>query len=126
VVGAVGVHGVSGFLGIIWVGIFAAGYPTGVNNVDSSIGGQLIGVATFVPLGFLTGWFSAWVLKKLNLLRVPPEVEIAGLDPVEYVPGIYLPEVGQVPAMLVEPDGTLVEADPLILEEAQELLGGRR
>ena len=37
VVGAVGVHGVSGFLGIIWVGVFAAGYPTGVNNVDSSI-----------------------------------------------------------------------------------------
>jgi ammonium transporter, Amt family len=126
VVGAVGVHGVSGFLGIIWVGIFAAGYPTGVNNVDSSIGGQLIGVATFVPLGFLTGWVSAWVLKKLNVLRVPPEVEIAGLDPVEYSPGIYLPEVGEVPAMLVEPDGTLVEADPLILEEAHELLSGRR
>jgi ammonia channel protein AmtB len=120
------VHGVSGFLGIIWVGIFAAGYPTGVNNVDSSIGGQLIGVATFVPLGFLSGWVSAWVLKKLNLLRVPPEVEIAGLDTVEYVPGIYLPEVGEVPAMLVEPDGTLVEADPLILEEANELLSGRR
>jgi ammonium transporter, Amt family len=120
------VHGVSGFLGIIWVGIFAAGYPTGVNNVDSSIGGQLIGVATFVPLGFLSGWVSAWVLKKLNVLRVPPEVEIAGLDPVEYVPGIYLPEVGEVPAMLVEPDGTLVEADPLILEEAHELLSGRR
>ena len=49
------VHGVSGFLGIIWVGVFAAGYPTGVNNVDSSIGGQLLGVATFLPLGFLSG-----------------------------------------------------------------------
>ena len=43
VVGAVAVHGSSGFLGMIWVGIFAAGYPTGVNNVDSSIGGQLHG-----------------------------------------------------------------------------------
>ena len=39
VVGAVAVHGFSGFLGIIWVGVFAAGYPTGVNNVDSSIWG---------------------------------------------------------------------------------------
>ena len=38
VVGAVAVHGVSGFLGMFWVGIFAAGYPTGVNNVDSIIG----------------------------------------------------------------------------------------
>ena len=40
---------------MIWVGIFAAGYPTGVNNVDSSIWGQLLGVATFLPLGFLSG-----------------------------------------------------------------------
>ena len=122
VVGAVGVHGVSGFLGIIWVGVFAAGYPTGVNNVDSSIWGQLLGVATFLPLGFLTGWVSSWLLKKMNLLRVPPEVEIAGLDTVEYVPDIYLPEVPVRPAALVEPDGTLVDADPLILEEYYELM----
>src|SRR6187200_1349555 len=37
VVGAVAVHGSMGFLALFWVGIFAAGYPTGVNNVDSSI-----------------------------------------------------------------------------------------
>jgi ammonium transporter, Amt family len=129
VVGAVAVHGVSGFLGVFWVGVFAAGYPTGVNNVDSSIWGQLIGIATFVPLGFLSGWFASWVLKKMNLLRVPPEVEIAGLDTVEYVPDIYLPEVGRRPAQLVAPDGTPIDADPLILEEYAELVrnggGGR-
>ena len=43
-------------------------------------GGQLMGLATFLPLGFLSGWFASWVLKKLNLLRVPPEVELDGLD----------------------------------------------
>src|SRR3712207_1307525 len=68
VVGAVAVHGVAGFLGMFWVGVFAAGYPTGLNNVDSSIGGQLMGMATFLPLGFLTGWFASFVLRKLNLL----------------------------------------------------------
>jgi Amt family ammonium transporter len=120
VVGAVAVHGVSGFLGIIWVGIFAAGYPTGVNNIDSNIGGQLIGVATFLPLGFLTGWVSGFVLKKLNVLRVPPEVELAGLDTIEYAPDIYFPEVPHAPAILVEPDGSHVEADPVILGEARE------
>ena len=36
-VGAVAVHGVSGFLGVFWVGVFAAGYPTGLENVDSSL-----------------------------------------------------------------------------------------
>jgi hypothetical protein len=63
------------------------------------------------------------VLKKMNLLRVPPEVEIAGLDTVEYVPDIYLPEVGRRPAELIEADGTHILADPLILEEALELTG---
>ena len=63
------------------------------------------------------------ILRKLNLLRVPPEVELAGLDTVEYCPDIYLPEVGVVPAKLVEPDGTLVEADSLILREALEMMG---
>jgi ammonium transporter, Amt family len=126
VVGAVAVHGVSGFLGIIWVGVFAAGYPTGINNVDSSIWGQLLGVATFVPLGFLTGWVASWVLKRLNLLRVPPEVEIAGIDSVEYAPDIYLPEVARAPDLLIEPDGTRVDADAVILAEALELTQGRR
>jgi ammonia channel protein AmtB len=120
VVGAVGVHGVSGFLGIIWVGIFAAGYPTGVNNVDSSIGGQLIGVATFLPLGFLTGWASSWVLKKLKLLRVPPEVELAGLDTVEYAPDIYMPEHALAEDYLIDADGARIHGDGLIRGEALE------
>ena len=120
VVGAVAVHGFSGFLGMLWVGIFAAGYPTGVNNVDSSLGGQLIGMATFLPLGFLTGWFASWVLRKLNLLRVPPEVEVFGLDTVEYAPDIYLPESATVPEMMVEPDGTLVPAEGIVIPEALE------
>jgi hypothetical protein len=69
------------------------------------------------------------VLRKMNLLRVPPEVEIAGLDTVEYVPDIYLPEVGRRPAELIEADGTHIDADAVILEEALELMrngGGPR
>ena len=51
-----------------------------------------MGFATFLPLGFLTGWFASWLLKKLNLLRVPPEVEIDGLDNAEYEYDIHMPE----------------------------------
>jgi ammonia channel protein AmtB len=118
-VGAVAVHGAAGFLGIIWVGVFAAGYPTGVNNVDSSIGGQLIGVATFLPLGFLTGYAMSWVMKKLNILRVPPEVELMGLDVAEYEPNLYLPEVAVAAEQLVEPDGTAVDA-AVVLRTARD------
>jgi ammonia channel protein AmtB len=107
-VGAVAVHGVAGFLGMLWVGVFAAGYPTGLNNVESSLGGQLVGMMTFLPLGFLSGWLASFVLKRANLLRVPPEVEIEGLDVVEYGELVY-PEFDVSKEFVVEPDGTLVE-----------------
>jgi ammonia channel protein AmtB len=118
-VGAVAVHGFAGFLGMLWVGVFAAGYPTGVNNVDSSIGGQLIGMATFLPLGFLTGYAMSWVMKKLNILRVPVEVELMGLDVAEYEPNLYLPEVAVAEEELVEPDGTSVAAT-IVLQRARD------
>jgi Amt family ammonium transporter len=122
VVGAVAVHGVAGFLGMLWVGIFAAGYPTGLNNVDSSIGGQLIGMATFLPLGFLTGWLASFVLKKLNLLRVPPEVELEGLDVSEYEEDLYMPESARLGERTVEPDGTLVPSEQVLLEAEREVV----
>src|SRR5215218_1415666 len=121
-VGAVAVHGAAGFLGMLWVGVFAAGYPTGVNNVDSSIGGQLMGMATFLPLGFLTGWVCSWVMKKLNILRVPPEVELMGLDVAEYEPNLYLPEVAVVTEQLVEPDGTPVDAATVLRNARDEVV----
>jgi ammonia channel protein AmtB len=122
VVGAVAVHGFAGFMGVIWVGVFAAGYPTGLNNVDSSFAGQMLGVATFVPLGFLSGWVASLLLKKLNLLRVPPEVELDGLDVAEYEPDLYLPEHAKAPDMLVEPDGRPVEADGVLAAASRELV----
>ena len=122
VVGAVAVHGVAGFLGMLWVGIFAAGYPTGLNNVDSSIGGQLIGMATFLPLGFLSGWVASLVLRKLNLLRVPPEVEMQGLDVSEYEEDLYMPEMAKFGEMIVEPDGSLAPSDAVLREAERELV----
>jgi ammonia channel protein AmtB len=122
VVGAVAVHGSMGFLGIIWVGVFAAGYPTGVNNVDSSIWGQLLGVATFLPLGFLSGYLASWIMKKLNILRVPPEVELEGLDLSSYDGDLYLPEVVSPGETLYEPDGTLVPSEPVLREARDEVV----
>jgi ammonium transporter, Amt family len=119
-VGAVAVHGAMGFLGMLWVGVFAAGYPTGVNNVDSSIGGQLIGMATFLPLGFLSGWVASFIMKKLNILRVPPEVELMGIDVAEYEPNLYLPEVAIEEEQLVEPDGTPVTAVTVLQRSRDE------
>jgi ammonium transporter, Amt family len=124
VVGAVAVHGVAGFLGMLWVGVFAAGYPTGLNNVESSIGGQLMGMATFLPLGLLSGWVAAFILRKLNLLRVPPEVELQGLDVSEYEEDLYLPEHARLGETLLEPDGTIVPSEPVLEVAGREVLSG--
>jgi ammonium transporter, Amt family len=120
-VGAVAVHGVAGFLGMLWVGVFAAGYPTGVNNVDSGIGGQLMGMATFLPLGFLSGWLASFVLKKMNLLRVPPIVELEGLDMAEYETDFY-PEHARAPEKIIEPNGEVVVSEPILAQEYAELM----
>jgi ammonia channel protein AmtB len=123
-VGAVAVHGVCGFYGVLLVGIFAGGYPTGVNNVDSSLGGQLMGMMAFIPLAFLPGYCASWVLKKLNLLRVPPEVELEGLDMAEFQQDFF-PEFERVPESIVLPDGEEVDAAPILLEAFAQTNGHR-
>jgi ammonia channel protein AmtB len=114
-VGAVAVHGVCGFYGVLLVGIFAGGYPTGVNNIPVSFGGQLMGMMTFLPLAFLPGFLVSWLLKKFNLLRVPPEVELEGLDMAEFGMDFY-PEFERVPEIVVEPDGREVDGAPVLLD----------
>jgi ammonia channel protein AmtB len=114
-VGAVAVHGVCGFYGTLLVGIFAGGYPTGINNVESSFGGQLIGMMAFLPLAFLPGYVISWLLKRFNLLRVPPEVELEGLDMAEFQADFF-PEFERVPEVIVLPDGEEVEAAPVLLD----------
>ena len=123
-VGAVAVHGFCGFYGVFLVGIFAGGYPTGINNIDSSIGGQLMGILTFVPLGFLPGYVMSWILKKTNLLRVPPEVELEGLDLAEFQQDFY-PEFERVPEVIVGPDGEELEAAPILLDGYGTVTAGR-
>jgi ammonium transporter, Amt family len=118
-VGAVAVHGVCGFYGVLLVGIFAGGFPTGVNNVPVSFGGQLMGMLAFFPLAFLPGFGASWILKKLNLLRVPPEVELEGLDMAEFQQDFY-PEFERVPETIVLPDGQEVEAAPVLIQAFTE------
>ena len=120
-VGAVAVHGVAGFLGLLWVGIFAAGYPTGVNNIPSSFEGQLIGILTFFPLAFIPGYVIAWILKKMNLLRVPIEVELAGLDEAEFGHDFY-PEYSSSGEKIIDVDGSMVSADEVSRQAAKELV----
>ena len=112
-VGAVSVHGVMGMWGVLLVGIVAGGYPTGAALVETSFLGQLVGVATLFPLAFLTGYIGSGILKKLNLLRVPPEVEIEGLDMAEFETDFY-PEFGRAAEPIINADGSEESAEAVL------------
>ena len=54
--------------------------------------GQFIGaVIMFGVLGFIPAWIASKILNAMGLLRIPPRVELAGLDLAEYH-GRYLDE----------------------------------
>lgn len=91
VVGAVTVHGGCGALSLVFSGIFLTGYPNMPGLPDVSLWGQLVGLVTFAALGFIPGYGVSWALKKANMLRIPEEVELAGLD-LHEVPAVPYPE----------------------------------
>lgn len=102
-VGAFGVHGVGGLIGVVGCGLFASGYP----NVDGpaiSFGGQLLGALVMAVLGFVPGYVVSYVLKVMGLLRVPPAAEEAGLDITE-IPSKAYPESAGHPSAPVMPHG---------------------
>lgn len=93
-VGAVAVHGYAGFFGVVVAGFLLWGYPSSMNPDYASISpwGQFLGACImFGLLGFIPAWIVSYILKKMNLLRIPEEVELAGLDLAEYH-GRYLDE----------------------------------
>jgi len=91
-VGAVSVHGVNGLWGLISVGIFADGtyglYTTeGAHAIGLLYGGgagqliaQLIGACTAGLWAFGLGFILFKAMDKAFGIRVPPEVELEGLD----------------------------------------------
>ena len=125
-VGAVAVHGWTGFLGVLLMGIFASGYPAASgagNQVDVTILGQLVGIAALLPLAFLSGYIISWILKQANLLRVPPEVELEGLDVAEFG-GDFYPDFAGTTEVIVEADGREVPAGPVLAHAANQIIRG--
>ena len=90
-VGAVAVHGYAGVVGLIICGFVLNGYPSSGYSVGSMwvgtdyapinpLGMFLGAVIMFGVLGLLPGWIIAKILQAAGKLRIPREVEIAGLD----------------------------------------------
>jgi ammonium transporter, Amt family len=93
--GVVAVHGYSGFLGVVIAGFMLWGYPAAepieagaawfgttpdgwpaINPLGNFFGAIIM----FFVLGFVPMYILARILKAFGILRVPREVELAGLD----------------------------------------------
>lgn len=88
-VGAVAVHGYAGFIGLVIAGFMLWGHPATAGYIEEvaviTPWGQFLGaVIMFFVLGFLPCFIVANILKSMGLLRIPYEVELAGLDNAEY------------------------------------------
>ncbi len=86
-VGAVAVHGYAGFFGLVLSGFILWGHPSSGFEGYAAINpiGQFIGaIIMFWVLGFLPAWILAKIFAGMGLLRIPKEIELAGLDLVEY------------------------------------------
>jgi ammonium transporter, Amt family len=101
-VGAVSVHGVCGAWGTIAVGLFANSNAPFLDEGSeglffgggfSLLGKQIVGVVSVFAFVVITAGILFTVIKKLGLLRVSAEDELAGLDVAEFGVAGYGPDV---------------------------------
>ena len=109
-VGAISVHGVNGFWGILSLGLFADGkYGDGFNGVAGGVRGlfygdptqlyaQLICLGVLLVYGFGVSFLFFKLLDKVWGIRIAPEAELEGLD---------IPEMG----VLAYPDQQLIQSE---------------
>jgi ammonia channel protein AmtB len=81
-VGAVAVHGYSGFMGVVVAGFVLWGAPSSPYEGYATISpwGNGVGALIMFALGFVPVLIVARLLDSAGLLRVPREVELLGLD----------------------------------------------
>lgn len=83
-VGAISVHGVSGALGTLLVGVFSTSEGILYGHGAHLLGIQAIGVLAFFAWAFGLGYILFKILKACNCLRVDAVVEEEGLDIYEH------------------------------------------
>ncbi len=88
-VGAISVHGVSGALGTLAVGLFSTSEGLFYGFGAKLLGIQAIGVLVFFVWAAGTGFILFTILKKLKILRASKRVEEEGLDIYEHGEGAY-------------------------------------
>ena len=88
-VGAISVHGVSGAIGTLAVGLFSTSEGLFYGHGAGLLGIQVIGVLAFFVWAFGGGLIVFTILKKAKILRVSRRIEEEGLDVYEHGENAY-------------------------------------
>lgn len=88
-VGAISVHGVSGAIGTLSVGLFSTSEGLFYGHGAGLLGIQAIGVLAFFVWAFGGGLILFTILKKAKILRVSRRIEEEGLDVYEHGESAY-------------------------------------
>lgn len=88
-VGAISVHGVSGAIGTLSVGLFSTSEGLFYGHGAGLLGIQAIGVLAFFVWAFGGGLILFTILKKAKILRVSRRIEEEGLDVYEHGENAY-------------------------------------
>lgn len=80
------VHGITGFFGLICVGIFdnELGLVSGAEGSGSYLGWEILGGIIIFAWSFILNGLFFFIMKKLGLLRVSLLEEVIGLDAAEH------------------------------------------
>jgi Amt family ammonium transporter len=94
-VGAVTVHGICGFFGVLMVGVFADGTYAGISGLIAGNPGQivtqLIGVLALAAWALVMGFIMFSIIKATIGLRASDEEQMLGLDITEHGVAAYEP-----------------------------------
>ena len=85
-VGAVSVHGVGGFLGTVFAGVFC---NPDISGVECSLGVQVLGALAVSSFAFVVGLLVFILIKHTHGLRVEKRIEEEGLDIYEHGEACY-------------------------------------
>lgn len=83
-VGAIAVHGVNGFFGILAVGLFSIKGGLLTTGSFNLLGVQALGVTVISLFSFVLTYTIFTVMKKTIGIRISPQEESAGIDAAEY------------------------------------------